>query len=392
MNENQSRTAFYVILIITILSFIPLSHLKFDIAIDNFFPAKDPDVSFYQRFRESFQSDIDDDIFLIGLENSKGIFQTEFLGKIDSLTKLISKTEHIQKVYSLTNSSFIYFKDNQFNAKPVIHISQPEFFKEDSINLFESKEYRDLLISKNGKSIAIAAFYAQHLSDKEKDVLIYSVQSKIKQVGFDYAHSAAKIKLESSLTHELEKNLFIYLFLLIIIVIGTIYIIYSSYVVVLITIFIIGITNSWTLALMSVFGDHLDLVSLMLPLILVAICVINVNLFLTVFIKYLKLGSSKNQAIETAGREFLHKGIYNLLATAIVFFLLIISDIVPIKLFGIFTGVGVLLSFFMSFVVLKSYYTIYSTNVIFEHNRSNVKVTKVLNQVFFYSIKNKFVL
>ena len=173
--EKHAKSILNVILLITILCSIPLSHLKLDTSIDNLFATNDPDVLFYQQFREVFNTDLDNETILIGLENSNGIFQTDFLNKIDSLTNFITKLNHIQKVYSLTNSSFIYLKDNQFNAKPVIRISQPQYYNEDSIQLFESQEYRDLLISKSGKSVAIAAINDLQLDEFGKTNLFQSI-------------------------------------------------------------------------------------------------------------------------------------------------------------------------------------------------------------------------
>ncbi|MBK8483567.1 MAG: hypothetical protein IPL31_04250 [Saprospiraceae bacterium] len=184
MNEKQSRNVIQIILLISILLIIPLLHSKIEFSIDKLLPINDPDVAFFKAFQESFNTIIDDEMIFIGIENETGIFQKDFLLKTDSLTQFLSKLIHIQKVYSLTNSNTISLENGQFNAKPLIHISQPESYLEDSIYLFESEEFRNLLISKNGKSIAIAVFHSQKLNALEKNNLLQSIENRIHQLGF----------------------------------------------------------------------------------------------------------------------------------------------------------------------------------------------------------------
>ena len=213
MNRKFSWPAIYIVVAITLLSLIPLSHLKFEFNIEKLFPVRDPDLAFFQEFQHQFHSDIDDEFIFIGLKNEQGIFSQDFLKKTDSLTRYITGLENIIKVYSLTSSNLIYFKGDSLQARPLIHISQPELYQQDSIYLFQSREYRDLLVSKDGRSIAIAAFNTQNLGDEQKDRILNGIQSTIDHLGFDKAYLTAKIRVERIYVQEIEKNLRIYLLL-----------------------------------------------------------------------------------------------------------------------------------------------------------------------------------
>ena len=81
MNRKFSWPAIYIVVAITLLSLIPLSHLKFEFNIEKLFPVRDPDLAFFQEFQHQFHSEIDDEFIFIGLKNEEGIFRQDFLKK-----------------------------------------------------------------------------------------------------------------------------------------------------------------------------------------------------------------------------------------------------------------------------------------------------------------------
>jgi predicted RND superfamily exporter protein len=161
----------------------------------------DPDKAFYQQFKDQFKAASEEESIFIALTNNKGIFHKDFLGKADSLTQFLNRSPGILRVYSLTNQHVIFFNGQDINARPLVHLSQPEFYQQDSAYLFQSAEYRALLISNDGRSIAIGAFHDTALTTKQKNELILTINSKIRELGFDEAHFIAKIKIEKN-THE----------------------------------------------------------------------------------------------------------------------------------------------------------------------------------------------
>ena len=180
--------------LITILCFLTLRNLDPD--PQRLLAKNDPDKVFYQQFKEQFKAAAEEEFIFITLTNNKGIFQKEFLEKVDSLTNFLGRSPGILRVYSLTNEHIIFFNGSDINARPLIHVGQPEFYQEDSIYLFQSKEYRDLHISKDKRSIAIGAFNDPGLTGKQKDELVRSINSKILQLGFDESHFVTKTKIE----------------------------------------------------------------------------------------------------------------------------------------------------------------------------------------------------
>lgn len=389
MNKKHNHIIIYVILFITLLCFIPLSHLKFDFALNQMFPIHDPDVTYYNDFQKKFHTDIDEEVLFIGLKNSNGIFQIEFLRKVDTLTQYISKLNYIAKVYSLTNSSFISLHNGTYSAAPLIHINQPDQYVADSIQLFNSEEYRQLLISKKGTSIAIAAFNQPSLTHIQKRQLLFQIQKKLDALQFSESHLAAKIRIETTYIEEIKKNIKIYLFVSILIVVLALYFIFKSWNAIIISLIIIFISNIWSLAIISICGYSVDVLTSLLPPVLSIICMSNIIHLSSKYSTILSLGTSKEEALTRTFRELKRPTFFAALTTAVGFFTLSITDILPIRTFGIFMGIGVLLSFVVSYFFLQSYYNITAEPAPIQHNKHNKQWSSILNWSYIQVIKHK---
>lgn len=389
MNKKHNHIVIYVILFITLLCFIPLSHLKFDFALDQMFPIHDPDVTYYEDFQRKFHTDIDEEVIFIGLKNYKGIFQIEFLRKVDTLTQYISKLNYIAKVYSLTNSSFISLHNGTFSAAPLIHINQPDQYQADSILLFNSEEYRQLLISKKGNSIAIAAFNQPWLTHLQKRQLLFQIQKKLNALQFNESHLAAKIRIETTYIEEIKKNIKIYLLVSILIVVLALYFIFKSWNAIIISLIIIFISNIWSLAIISISGYPVDVLTSLLPPVLSIICMSNIIHLSTKYNTLLSLGTSKEDALTRTFNELKVPTFFAALTTAVGFFTLSITDILPIRTFGIFMGIGVLLAFVISYLFLQSYYHITTEPAPIQHNKHNKQWSLLLNWSYSQVVKHK---
>lgn len=390
MNRKFSWPAIYAVVVITILSLIPLSHLKFEFNIEKLFPANDPDLAFFQEFQQQFQSQIDDEFIFIGLKNNRGIFRQDFLEKTDSLTRYISKLDHIIKVYSLTSSNLIYFNNGQINARPLIHIDRPDLYPADSAYLFQSKEYRDLLVSKNGKSVAIAAFNTQFLNDDQKDSILNGIQAKINELGFDESHLTAKIRVERIYVKEIEKNLRIYLLLSLSLISLCLYLLFRSIRAIIVPLLIIMVSIIWTLAFISLTGHTLDIISSLLPPILAAICMSDVIHLSSAYIEELRTGLSKLEALKKAFRETGLATFFTCCTVAVGFFTLAITNIIPIRNFGVFAGIGILMAFVLTMVSLFAFYSLSPVPAIVKKRAADDWWTRMLSALFVSVMRHKY--
>lgn len=392
MHKKKSRLIIFIIGLVTLLSLIPLRSLKFEFNIENLFPTGDKDLLFFQQFQQQFQSEKEDEFILIGLKNNNGIFDNKFLTKADSLTRFISRQENIIKVYSLTSTNVLFFTNDEINARPLVHINQPGLYPSDSVYLFESKEYRDLLVSKDGRSIVIAAFNKQFLTDEQKDIILGQINFLIKQSGFDESHVTAKIRIERIYVKEIEKNLQKYLVISLALISLALFILFRSVKNIIIPLLIVLLAIIWTMALIALCGHSLDIISSLIPPILAAICMSDIIHISTHYIENLRSGMPKQQALTKTYKEIGLATFYTCCTVAAGFFTLAITNIIPIRNFGLFAGIGLFIAFGITLFSLWAYYTLTPVPAVVFEKTNEQRWNNFLSGSFKKIIRNKFLL
>jgi uncharacterized protein len=392
MEKIKSRRIIFVLLLLTIFSFIPLRSLRFEFNIEKLFPRDEEDLAFFQQFQEQFQSQQDDEFILIGLKNNAGIFKQDFLVKTDSLTKFISKLDNIIKVYSLTAINLLYFQNEEINARPLLHIAQTELYSADSIYLFASKEYRDLLVSKDGRSIAIAAFNKQLLTDEQKDSLLDRIRDKMEQLTFDEYHLTAKIRVERIYVKEIQKNLAVYLIISLSLISIALFILFRSVKAIITPLLIVAASIIWTMAFIALTGHSLDIISSLLPPILAAICMSDIIHISTHYIENLRSGLAKKEALNKTYREIGLATFYTCCTVATGFFTLGITDIIPIRNFGFFAGTGLFIAYGITMLTLHAFYTLSPIPKIVHDKKAEHRWNQFLVFSFKNVIRNKYLI
>ena len=103
LNHKLRKTLSIVVLVcvglITLAAISLLPQVKFDYKFEKFLPPSDEDLQFYWEHIDRFESD--NDFLLVGIGNDEGVFQEDFLIKIDSLTSVFEMKGYI----GLGNSS-----------------------------------------------------------------------------------------------------------------------------------------------------------------------------------------------------------------------------------------------------------------------------------------------
>jgi predicted RND superfamily exporter protein len=84
----------------TAVSIVLALQLGFDYNFENFFPQDDPETAFFLSYRSQFESD--NDYIVIALENEAGVFQPDFLHRVDELVAQLSAVANVDTVISPT--------------------------------------------------------------------------------------------------------------------------------------------------------------------------------------------------------------------------------------------------------------------------------------------------
>lgn len=355
---KYSRHVIATILCLAVLGFSSLLKIKFDFEIEKYFPAGDENLTYYEDFNKKFNASKRNEYIFIAVKNINGIFQKDFLEKVGTFTNYLKEQKNILEVFSITNLTTIAIIDGTIYHDSLVHISRPELYTEDSINLFKSEEFNSLHLSKNGNFLLISAFTEKGLSSDEKEILINRINLKIDTLKFDEVHRAAKIIVEKTYVDEIEKNFIIYIIAALLIIALTLFLIFRSIIDIVVPFVSIIISVLLTLALVTFSGYTLDSISSLLPSILAIICMSNVIHISVKYKEELANGFSKETALVRTFKEIALATFFSSFTTAIGFFTLCITSVVPIKLFGLFTGLGILIAYVITVAFIFSVYAL----------------------------------
>ena len=174
--KNQKSYHLIVIIAVIIISIFfsfRIQFLSFNYDFEEFFPNEDNELELYNNFRKTFE--YDNEFVIIAVENKAGIFNNNFLMKIDALTKELSQINHIQKVTSPTNIKTIDLSGIIPIQKQLLHFNDSSLYKEDSSAIYQSPYLIGSFFPINAKSLSLFIKTDDELTKKASDLSLIHI-------------------------------------------------------------------------------------------------------------------------------------------------------------------------------------------------------------------------
>lgn len=370
MYTNKTSWAILVfIAVITAWMSYYAIHSKFDYDFEKFFPKENEDTRFFEEFRNNFENDYD--FLLIGIENNGGIFNPEFLQKVDNYSDSLSNLTNIRNVYSPTRLKLPIIQGPVFSYKKVVRIDDREKLIRDSTTIYETKEFVGSFFAKNAQSICLVVDTKEKLSKKASDELLFKIENLTQHYSFDKVHMAGKIKAQYVYLNRMKNEIIIFLSAAILLVIIILAILFKSIWHVIFPLLIVLISIIWQIGIMQILGKGIDVLTTLLPTILFVVGMSDVIHILSKYIDELRNGKDKIDAIKITVKEIGTATFLTSFTTSLGFFSLILSNIQPIREFGLYTSLGVMIAFILAFTVLPALLTILPVPLIVYRKKDN---------------------
>lgn len=342
-----SRVVLGVILLATILLAWQLQKLKFDYNIESFFSQSDPELTYYLDYRKTFEND--NDFILIGITNDAGIFQRSFLQDVTELTAKLKALKLIVRVQAPTNLKRpIIGPMGGVMRIPLIHIDDTSRYEADQEHIFSSQDPFSSLFSPDTTKVMILLKKEEFTAKALNDSLLQSITDLIASHEFVEYHLAGRIKTQNYYVDKMAAEMPMFAGITMLLMVTFLLFSFRCGLGVFIPITVLLVSVIWTFAVIHLSGSRLDLMLTMLPALLFIIGISNSIHLVTKYIDEVGSGESDLKAMKTTLKEtgftvFLTSG-----TTALGFFSLMIIDIEPIQRFGLYTGIGVLITFLIS--------------------------------------------
>lgn len=338
--------------LISVFFISQLPKLEFDYEFESFFPTGDPDLEFYLDFRKEFEPD--NDFVFIALENDAGIFDSVFLAKSKELCDSIKRLEYVQWVKSpLELSNPVISPLGEWFDIPWLHSGQPSLYRDDSVRIYNNPQLAGIFFSRDAKALNIVIKNTEYLAKKKSDQLLKNIEHLLEsKFRFDNSYVTGRIHAQHYFIEKMKSDVIKFFFLSLLLVVVLLTVAFRSFWGVVVPVVIVIISTIWLLGIMVLMGQKLNLLTTILPTIIFIVGMSDIVHLLSKYLEELRNDPDKISAIKKTIRNIGLATFYTSLTTAVGFMTFITSGIQPVSEFGIYTSLGILIAFVLTYLIL----------------------------------------
>lgn len=360
MKETSMKKAAWAIIIsILLLStyfvFEMAKNARMETDLDEYMPKQHPAFVYNDQAEEWFN--IKDGI-LIAIENPEGIHNPQTLRKIKDITEAMQDMPEFEAADIIS----LYTADNIVGTEEGLDVKSfykrvpqnEEVIAELQQNVRSNEMVQGRLVSDNNQVALVVA----SINDS-----VFSMEFYEKILAFAHSYEgpeniyvAGVPIVEGTMAYLGPKDMKTMVPIVILVIVIILYAVLRSVRYTLATLFVVLFSTIWAFGLMSLLGIPIYAVTIMIPVMLIAIGVADgIHLYnhLDLFMQENE-GASKTDAIKDMLKNMWKPVIMTSVTTAVGFISLLTSEVLPIKYFGLFAAFGVLAAMIFSLVLIPA--------------------------------------
>lgn len=336
-----------------------------DNSIEVWLNKDDPGLSYYYDFIDKFG----DEEFLIVAIKDEDIFSSDKFKQIDSIAKKLEGLEVVKNVISIVSVfkdklSSPYFKDvlKENRGKNIIDI-----FKEDILSDYM---YVNNVISNDGKTTAIIATVAKgppesrmELVKRIRSIMTTTVMDKeggLRALPENYYLAGPSI-VNAELDRMSQKDINTYTPIMFAVAFVILLLLFRNVSGVLVPMLTISINIVWSVGLFVIFDNKMNMVSSMItPLIFIISLATTIHI-LNRYYQESALSRDKRKNVLETIKHISIPCFLTCATTSIGFLSLVLSDVQPVKITGIFMAAGIMMSFFVCITLVPGVLSLFPT-------------------------------
>lgn len=354
MKKHHPLLILFIYLAIGLFCVYSLRQLEFDYNFENFFPRHNKELDFYLLFRNIFEND--NDYLLIAMRDPahpSGLFNPSFLKEAQKLHNRLEQLPYIRHVTSLINAKYwIISPLGHPQAIRYLHPQDSAALIRDSLRLRKTEEFTGMLMSDDARSLCFIVRNKEIITKKESDSLLAQLELLLQQFHRYPVYWTGKIRAQKIYLDKIHHQLIRFTIAGAILVILLLWFFFRNPVAVLAPFLILVISISITLSLMPWMGKKIDILGSLIPLILFIVGTSDAVHFLNKFYHLLQQNHAVDKAI-TLTYTYLRLPLFlTSFTTAVGFLSLLNLPIKPIRDFGLFASMGVMVAYGVTVTLL----------------------------------------
>jgi hypothetical protein len=340
--------------ILTLAGMYGILHLQADFSFETIFLSEDKDAVFFETFKERFEESSRDIVVLLQGEN---LFTHEGLVLVQELTQALQKVEGIEKVVTVLNAPVIQATEEGVRIEPLAKQlpEDPTEIQALRDKALANRLFHRWLISEDGTTLALFARLAPYVqTESEKSPVVEHIQSVTESmVGSRFpVYYSGVPTIQKAYTDRGLRDLGRFIPFSACIVCVFLYITFraASGVYLPQATAIVGVIL--LLGLMSLCGQEINLLNNVVPSLLLVYGIADSIHLVHRYYEELGKGLSKKDALLVTIRHMGVACFMTSFTTAVGFFSLTTATIHIVKTFGLFAGVGILLAYGVTILLL----------------------------------------
>ena len=349
---NHPKVILSILAAITLILGTFLPKVKMDFSIEQLFSQNDPVINRFLSFREEFDG-VDNRIFL--LYESDDPFSYKNLELNKKMVYTFENIEGVSKVTSLTNIE-LFTEGGEYLLSPVYE-NIPKSI--DSLNIakeriLSSDLLKNYLISEDGKVAAILIEVSDSFNEHESRESIVKQIDEL-QLGTDWTwHQTGLPIIRTRYVQYMIADNITFLIPVLSMLILLLSLLFRSLVGLVLPLIVVLLTIIWTLGFMTAAGITINIISYIIPTLLMVVGISDSVHFLVKYYKTLHLLGDKREALTQSLQKIGTAIFLTSITTAIGFGALSMVNIEIVKEFGIFTAMGVFFAFIITVLFIPS--------------------------------------
>lgn len=369
--KNAILTIISITLVTVLFAFLA-TKVGFTYDHERYFSKESEDFKIYNRYKTDFLSNDTRTIIAIELENNLLDYHT--LSRLKSLTDSLDKLEFVEHVISIDQLKYALKLPFGIMRIPVINIEKPEGYASDSIRLVRSNNVVGGLVDSTFRIITIQVFSKYNLDKAETDTYTSSIHNTLLHFGFNQTFVGGRIVTKAHILDRMKIEMGTFILISFFLVLLVLALVFRSVWGIAVPLIIVIFTAIWTLGLMSLFGKELDVLSSLIPSILFIVGISDVIHIYNNYLNGIRNAYNKKDAIYFAYKKVGKATFITSVTTSIGFLSLMIATLPPMQEFGIYTAVGVIIAFLLSFSLFPAFLMLLPV--------PNVKMKKSINSTW----------
>lgn len=335
--------------------------INFNYELKSFFPEGNENLAFYLEHVKRFESD--HDVILVSLTNKKGIFQKDFLQKVKEVNDSVINMYEVTDIVGPLQMARIRLADPLPIKQGFLHVDDEEKYEKDSLRLVNTNHFVKNFISFKSNSICFICKIRPELKIDSSKVFCERLMKYLDTKGFTKARVSGRVRAQTHIIGKMQKEFILLAGITAVALLFFLYITFRNFWGIVLPFLVVTIGMSFTLVAILMISGSLNLISVILPTVLFVVGVSDSVHVLNSYYTELNHGHDKIAAIFLTVKEIGRATFLTAITSAIGFFTLITVNVKPIADFGVYSAVGIMVIYFVSFtfliaalVLLKPFY------------------------------------